>query len=406
MYPDGECFLFIPDYVKKVTDRLYAAGESAYLVGGCVRDALMGKMPHDYDIAVSCTPDRTKEIFSDFRTIDTGIKHGTVTVRSDGNNLELTTFRIDGEYGDNRHPKSVCFTRNINDDLARRDFTVNAIAYSEREGIVDPFGGENDIKNRIIRSVGDPDRRFNEDGLRIMRGIRFSSVLGFAVDDNTADSMIRNAELLYNISSERIFVELKKLLVGKDASRVLVRFAPVIKTVFPSLDTLTDEQYNTVCSNIKNISSPDVAFAALFIKNSRDDIGEALSFLKSDNRFRDTVLLLHETANCYDDKINEYGEMCFLRLFAGCQGIENTEKLNTLIRITRGENAVLSDFVENGCPGAMSNSRLAVTGADLIKTGLKGAEIGKALNALTVMVAAGKIENSKEELLGQLAISN
>jgi tRNA nucleotidyltransferase (CCA-adding enzyme) len=398
--------LFIPDYVKKVTDRLYAAGESAYLVGGCVRDALMGKMPHDYDIAVSCTPDRTKEIFSDFRTIDTGIKHGTVTVRSDGNNLELTTFRIDGEYGDNRHPKSVCFTRNIRDDLARRDFTVNAIAYSERDGIVDPFGGENDIKNKIIRCVGDPDRRFNEDGLRIMRGIRFSSVLGFAVEENTADSMIKNAELLYNISSERIFVELKKLLVGKDASRVLVRFSSVIKTVFPSLDALTDEQYNTVCNSIKNISSPDVAFAALFIKNSRDDTGDALSFLKSDNKFRDTVLLLHETANCYDDKTKEYGEMCFLRLFAGCHGIENTEKLNTLIGITRSENAVLSDFVKNGCPGAMANSRLAVTGADLIKTGLKGAEIGKALNALTVMVAAGKIENSKEKLLEQLAISN
>ncbi len=394
--------MFIPDYVKKVTEKLYAAGESAYLVGGCVRDALMGKMPHDYDIAVSCIPDRTKEIFSDFRTIDTGIKHGTVTVRSDGNNLELTTFRIDGEYGDNRHPESVCFTRSIGDDLARRDFTVNAIAYSERDGIVDPFGGENDIENKIIRCVGDPDRRFNEDGLRIMRGIRFSSVLGFVVEENTAESMIKNAGLLHNISSERIFVELKKMLVGTDVSNVLIRFAPVIKTVLPALNTLTETEYGAVCEGLKNAESPDVALAALFIKNSCEDIAKALAFLKSDNKFRDTVLLLHETANCYDSKINEYGEECFLRLFAGCHGIENTEKLNTIIKITRGENAVLSNFVENGCPGAMSNSRLAVSGSDLIKTGLKGTEIGKALNALTVMVAAGKIENSKDELLNSI----
>ena len=175
----------IPQEVNIILTRLHEAGFEAFCVGGAVRDSIMGIAPGDWDITTSALPEETRGVFSDFKTIDTGLKHGTLTVIIDHKPYEITTYRIDGEYGDNRHPESVSFTRNIEDDLARRDFTVNAIAYNPSRGIVDPYGGQSDIYNSIIKTVGDPDRRFNEDGLRIMRALRFSSVLGFKIEKET-----------------------------------------------------------------------------------------------------------------------------------------------------------------------------------------------------------------------------
>ena len=168
-----------------IIEKLNSCGFKAYIVGGCVRDYLMGLTPSDIDITTNAKPEETKEVFSDFRVIETGIKHGTVSVLVNGRQFEVTTFRIDSEYSDNRHPDSVSFTSNIEEDLARRDFTMNAIAYNEQEGFIDPFGGMEDIKNRIIRCVGKPDKRFNEDALRILRALRFSSVTGFDIEENT-----------------------------------------------------------------------------------------------------------------------------------------------------------------------------------------------------------------------------
>lgn len=183
----------MPKNVDIAINLLQSAGFEAYAVGGCVRDSLLGKTPNDWDITTSAKPEDMKSVFADFHCIDTGIKHGTVTVVIDGEPLEITTFRLDGEYEDNRHPKSVTFTSNLGADLGRRDFTVNAMAYSKMTETVDLFGGQNDLKNKIIRCVGDPDRRFNEDALRILRALRFASALDFEIEEKTAQSLLKTA---------------------------------------------------------------------------------------------------------------------------------------------------------------------------------------------------------------------
>ena len=184
----------IPDYCRRIMAVLNKNGFEAFLVGGCVRDNLMGIIPHDYDITTNATPDEMLKIFGDFKVIETGLKHGTITVVIDENNVEITTYRIDGEYDDNRHPKEVSFTRNLKDDLKRRDFTVNAMAYNDEQGLVDLFGGKDDLDNKVIRCVGEPDKRFKEDGLRILRAIRFASVLKFSIAEETAKSIHKNKE--------------------------------------------------------------------------------------------------------------------------------------------------------------------------------------------------------------------
>ena len=227
-----------PSYVLTALKLLKASGYHSYIVGGCVRDAIMNKTPNDWDMTTSAVPDEILNIFDGFHTIPTGLKHGTVTVMIEKHPLEITTMRIDGEYSDNRRPDSVSFTHDIKKDLSRRDFTVNAIAYNPEDGLIDPFGGRNDIANRIIRCVGSPDRRFGEDALRIIRALRFASTLGFDVEDVTADSIIRNRNLLTNVASERIRVELIKLLQGKNAEKILTDFKTVVFTIIPELEPL------------------------------------------------------------------------------------------------------------------------------------------------------------------------
>ena len=200
----------IPENITYVLDRLHSAGFESYIVGGCVRDSLLGIPAHDFDVTTNALPQEVIDVFSDMNVIETGIKHGTVTVVSGGENVEITTHRIDGEYLDNRRPSDVTFTRNIENDLSRRDFTVNAMAYSPHSGLVDLHGGVQDLDRKIIRCVGEPDRRFGEDGLRILRALRFSSVLGFQVDEQTSMSIHANSHLLKNISAERIFSEFAK----------------------------------------------------------------------------------------------------------------------------------------------------------------------------------------------------
>lgn len=232
----------MPKNVDTAINLLQSAGFEAYAVGGCVRDSLLGKTPNDWDITTSAKPENMKSVFADFHCIDTGIKHGTVTVVIDGEPLEITTFRLDGEYEDNRHPKSVTFTSNLGADLGRRDFTVNAMAYSKMTGTVDLFGGQNDLKNKIIRCVGDPDRRFNEDALRILRALRFASALDFEIEEKTAQSLLKNCALLGNISEERIAKELLKLVCGKGAKRILTGFAPVLFEILPELQPMYKKQ--------------------------------------------------------------------------------------------------------------------------------------------------------------------
>ena len=235
----------IPPQVNRAIEILQNNGHSAYVVGGAVRDMLMGKTAHDWDITTSALPEETLESFSEFRTIETGLKHGTVTVIVDGMSLEITTFRIEGGYSDNRHPDKVDFTDRVEDDLSRRDFTVNSIAYSPQKGFADPFDGQTDIEKKIIRCVGNPDKRFGEDALRILRALRFSAVLGFEIEKDTAESIRRNYKLLSNISVERIFVEISKLLCGKDAGKILREFEDVIFFILPEISPMKTARKTT-----------------------------------------------------------------------------------------------------------------------------------------------------------------
>ena len=225
----------LPAQVNTALARLHDAGYEAYIVGGCVRDRIMGREPKDYDITTSALPEQTAAVFAGERIIETGMKHGTVTVLLDGEPLEITTFRIDGTYSDSRHPDAVTFTPSLREDLARRDFTMNAMAYSSETGLVDPFGGQADIAAKYIRCVGDPDLRFREDALRILRALRFSSVLGFPIEPETDGAARYLCLLLKKISAERVFSELKQLLCGPDVRRVLLDYAGVLGAVLPEI---------------------------------------------------------------------------------------------------------------------------------------------------------------------------
>ncbi len=209
----------VPEAARKIIEQLNTSGFEAYVVGGCVRDSLLGRSPEDWDITTSAKPEQVKEIFN--RTVDTGIQHGTVTVLIDHEGYEVTTYRIDGEYEDGRHPKSVEFTGNLLEDLKRRDFTINAMAYSDREGLVDAFDGVKDLEGRVIRCVGNPLDRFNEDALRILRAIRFSAQLGFDMEAKTRAAISVIAPNMAKVSKERIQVELTKLLLSDHPGRLM-----------------------------------------------------------------------------------------------------------------------------------------------------------------------------------------
>lgn len=228
--------LAAPEGAKLIISRLRGAGFEAYAVGGCVRDALLGKAPEDWDITTSALPGKVEALFSDLSTVPTGIKHGTVTVIAGDGSYEVTTYRVDGEYSDHRRPESVSFTANLEEDLARRDFTVNAMAWDPFSGeIIDPFGGGNDLAAGIIRCVGEPEKRFSEDALRILRALRFASVLDFKIDGATASAVHKMAGDLDKIAGERIRVELLKLVTGAGAERVLLEYPDVISVIIPEL---------------------------------------------------------------------------------------------------------------------------------------------------------------------------
>lgn len=220
---------------ETLLEQLNQNGYEAFVVGGCVRDMLMGITPHDYDITTSATPDEVKRIFENHPVIETGLKHGTVTVMVNGEPYEVTTYRIESTYSDSRHPDGVTFTRSLTEDLARRDFTVNAIAYNPDVGIVDPFDGQQDIKKKILRCVGIPHERFSEDALRILRLLRFASMLGFKIEAETANAAFCLKDKLVHVSAERIQVELCKLLCGKGAGKILIEYCEILFEVIPEL---------------------------------------------------------------------------------------------------------------------------------------------------------------------------
>ena len=226
--------LAIPEGVRVLLERLEAAGYEAWCVGGCVRDALLGRTPEDWDVTTSALPEETMAVFGD-QALPTGLKHGTVTVKTGDGPVEVTTYRLDGAYRDHRRPESVAFTASLEEDLARRDFTVNAMALDLRRELRDPFGGRADLARGLLRCVGDPDRRFQEDALRILRGLRFAAALGLEIEPGTAAAVRRNREGLRDIAAERIQVEFFKLLPGKGAAAVLRGYPEVFGVFWPEL---------------------------------------------------------------------------------------------------------------------------------------------------------------------------
>ena len=226
--------MFLPEAVLHCIDRLRQAGFSAYAVGGCVRDALLGLTPHDYDLCTNADPAQLQQVFADYPLVLNGTKHGTVGVILEHECYEITTFRTEGGYADSRHPDWVRFVGNVKEDLARRDFTVNAMAYSPEQGYIDPWGGQADLKNKVLRTVGDPEQRFREDALRILRGVRFAVRFGLKPDPDTEKAMVSLRDSMDSLARERVFAELCKLLLDIDGPQLL-RYAPILTQVIPEL---------------------------------------------------------------------------------------------------------------------------------------------------------------------------
>lgn len=241
----------LPPKVKYTIDKIYENGFEAYIVGGCVRDAILGIKPNDYDITTNATPQIIKSIFSDFKCIETGIEHGTISVVMDDEIYEITTYRIEGEYKDHRRPENVDFTSKLEDDLKRRDFTINAMAYNEKEGLVDLFGGKSDLQNKIIKTVGNPNDRFNEDGLRMIRAIRFSSKLDFQIEMDTLFAIYNNAAIIKNISLERITDEFNKIILSNKPENIIYLFKI---RLLNNLNISSEEDENKIEKLYKKIS--------------------------------------------------------------------------------------------------------------------------------------------------------
>ena len=431
----------MPKNVDTAINLLQSAGFEAYAVGGCVRDSLLGKIPNDWDITTSAKPEDMKSVFADFHCIDTGIKHGTVTVVIDGEPLEITTFRLDGEYEDNRHPKSVTFTSDLGADLGRRDFTVNAMAYSKMTGTVDLFGGQNDLKNKIIRCVGDTDRRFNEDALRILRALRFASALDFEIEEKTAQSLLKNCALLGNISEERIAKELLKLVCGKGARRILTDFAPVLFEILPELQPMYKNShdnphhcydiYEHTLIAVESIDpEPTLRFAMLlhdcgkpavkkFDENgvahfyghqriSAEISAQILARLKVSNKFRDEILFLvsnHDRWELYEntEKMPRYlskfgldGVLKLLKVMRADVLAQSPEYRYRLDQIADAEEIAKNLAAQKPC---LSLSELQINGRTLMDIGIpQGRKLGAVLAQLLDEVIDGVTKNTQEAL--------
>ena len=385
--------IYIPDGAKYIIETLAERGYDAYIVGGCVRDALLSRHAEDYDITTSALPDTIKASFD--KTVDTGIAHGTVSVIYEGATYEVTTYRIDGEYKDMRRPESVSFTANLADDLARRDFTVNAMAYNERDGLVDEYGGLDDLEKRMIRAVGDPNLRFTEDALRILRGIRFASTLGFSIEENTASAIRKLASNLRGVSSERILVEWRKLLGGDGAFDVITDYIDVIRVFFPEIQNFAHSR-EAFCS-----LSAEHRFVSLFVGNGgASAFVAASSRLKSDNKTKERgVAILDalrelEDGGCENLRLYLIGKDDSVSLDAAEIGVKLGMLNESIYREVKS--LIESDSVRR-------INQLSVGGKELLSMGIRGEAIGRALSDMLECVADGKLSNERDVLLSYVS---
>ncbi len=431
----------LPTPVAAALTALQQAGHEAYVVGGCVRDFLRGVTPHDFDMATSATPAQVMALFAHLRVVPTGIAHGTVTVIADDYPMEITTFRVDGEYDDFRHPRQVKFTNLFREDCARRDFTVNAMGYSPATGVVDFFGGREDLKNRCIRAVGEPERRFTEDALRILRALRFAAVLGFTVEAETAAALRRLAPLLSHVANERVYTEVVKMLCGCNAEAVLTAYPTVVTEVFPELfATVGFDQHNrhhchdvyrhTVLTVSHVPAEPVLRLAALLHDVGKpatytvDFAGEghfyghaaqstqlaeqALRRLRADG---DTLHRTLELIKHHDEWLEpsalpvrralaKRGERFFFDMLALkradnlAQAPAYHDRQQAYAELERVAREVLA---ESPC---LTLAQLAVKGEDVMSLGIpKGKQVGAALSFLHEGVLDGRFPNERQALL-------
>ena len=381
----------IPEYVGRLLDVLEKNGFEAYVVGGAVRSTLLGEAPNDYDVTTSATPDEMKEVFKNFKVIETGLKHGTLTVLSDHTPVEITTYRVDGEYSDGRRPDEVKFTRSLDNDLSRRDFTVNAMAYSKKRGLVDLFGGVQDLERGIIRTVGEPERRFSEDRLRILRALRFASRLGFDIHPDTSEAMRKLAPLMKELARERVYAEVKGIVSGKYAAKILNEYADVVSCVlngFSGTKLLANTDYNDVAIRLALISDGfETAHAAK----------EAIRSLKPDNKTysvtKKLIDLLFSPDMLAGDRAIEYAlenGAEFALCAADVLCVKNTE-IGTAAR------RLMSDRLADGA--CFDIKSLAVGGEDIVSLGAVGSKVGEIMNELLRLVAYGILKNEKSQIL-------
>ena len=425
----------LPEGASAILDTLHDRGFEAYVVGGCVRDSILGRTPKDWDICTSATPGQVEEIFRDRRVIETGARFGTLTVCENDGQYEVTTFRTDGAYSDSRRPDSVEFVSDIREDLARRDFTINAMAYGP-QGLVDPYGGARDLQTGIIRCVGDPDKRFQEDALRIMRALRFSAVYGFKIEMGTMLAIHRNVHLLERIAAERINMELCRTLCGRHALPVMVRYADVMSAIVPELKPCIGfdqhnryHQYNVYEHMMRAMAycgTDDLSVRlALFLHDigkpqcyTEDERGGhfyghaeishamaevVLDRLKFDRRTRDAVLDLikyHDSAIEPTEKavcrwLNRIGAERFDQLLYVRQGdvMAHAEAVrDPALEKCRKTREILEDVLAR--EQCFSLKDLAVNGRDIMAMGApEGKQVGEILNRLLDEVVSGNLEN-------------
>lgn len=433
--------IIIPIHARLAIDILKRNGYEAYAVGGCIRDSLLGKNPHDWDICTDCRPEKMKEVFTGFRTIDTGLKHGTVTVMIDSELVEITTFRSDGEYENHRKPAQVEFVDSFYRDLERRDFTINAMCCCKPGEIIDLYGGQKDLSAKIIRCVGNARQRFEEDALRILRGLRFASTLDFKIHDDTKKAMLEKKQLLECISAERISEELKKLVCGKAADRILMEYKDIFAVIIPELKPCFGFKQNNPhhCYDVwehitKSVSyvrpEPIIRMTMLLhdigkpLMATKDENGishfkkhqfvsaqmaeDILKRLRFDNR---SISYIHDLIWEHDNRIpadmrnvkrfiSKYDYQFILDYLEVRRGdtyaqseYRRNEKLAELDEIAR---LVIELMDQEVC---LKISDLAVNGNDLIALGLSGKDIGECLNNLLELVIEDKLLNDKDVLL-------
>lgn len=389
----------IPPFVQTVLNRLRERGHSAYIVGGSLRDLLLGTAPHDWDVTTSARPEQTLEAFADFPTIPTGLQHGTVTVLSDRIPIEITTYRVDGTYTDSRRPDSVTFTDRLSEDLARRDFTVNALAYSPEGGLVDLFDGREDLRNRILRAVGDPQKRFTEDALRILRGFRFSAQLDFAIEPQTLAAMRDTRAGLQRISAERILAELSRLLTSPAAPRAWDALcgADILPLILPRMAEKQTRPLSAAAVGLDRLPrelAPRLAW--LFFGMTQEDICADLTALKPSTRLREEVLLLTGSP-APPAEMTPASARRLIRRFG--EGADAALSLWECAGYDIGELRGLADMVrtEGFC---RSIADLAVNGNDLLRVGIpRGKELGETLKGLLEYVTDHPEDNRREVLL-------